>query len=94
MSFKISFKPLTILVKILILYAWLGSELVSDACIRASKRNNSFKLQGLIIHPIILGLKNNLNFMKGIFIPWKQFFGGEGSPGALFCGHFSFGSKF
>ena len=33
MSFDKSFKPLTIFAKIPILYAWLGSELASDACI-------------------------------------------------------------
>ena len=38
--------------------------------------NSSRKLQGLIIHPIILSLKYNLDFLKGIFIPWGHFSGG------------------
>ena len=33
MSFKVSFEPLTIFVKIPILYVWLGSQLASDACV-------------------------------------------------------------
>ena len=33
MNFKINFKTLTIFAKIRILYAWLGYELFSDACI-------------------------------------------------------------
>ena len=45
---------------------------------------DSSKLQGMIIHPVILALKYNLNFLKGSFIPSRQLSEGGGSSGASF----------
>ena len=41
----------------------------------------------LIIHPIISGLKHNLNLLKGSFISWRPLSGGWGIP----LGNFSEG---
>ena len=46
------------------------------------------KLQGPMIHSIILGLKYSLNFLKDSFIPCRKFSGGVGF---LCGGHFSGG---
>ena len=38
-----------------------------------SNSNSSSKLQGLKVHPIIFGLKYNLNFLKGSFVARRPF---------------------
>ena len=52
---------------------------------------DSSKFWGLIVHHIILGLKYNLNFLKGSFISRSLFSTSEGLFGAIFWGHFSVG---
>ena len=47
----------------------------------------------LIVHPIILGLKYNLNIVKGSFIPWRLFSGSGGLSGSS-RGHISLGINF
>ena len=56
--------------------------------------SNPSKFWGLIVHRIILGLKCNLNFLKGSFIPWRLFFWSGVLPGVIFCGHSFLGTKF
>ena len=48
----------------------------------------------MIVHPIVFGLKYNLNFLKRSFIPWRLFSGSGGLSRAIFCGHFSLGINF
>ena len=95
MSLKITFKLLTTFAKIPILYALPGCEMFFDACTSSIQRwAILLKLWGLIVHPIILGLKYNRNFLKGSFIPWRLFSGSRSLYWAIFWKRFSLGIKF
>ena len=84
MSFIVSFKTLTIFAKIPLLYVLDYALTWPLTPVLASSNSKEFFQVTRSDDPIIWGLKYNLDFLKGSFIPRSQFSRGGVFSGTLF----------